>query len=151
MPHIRDYTERQNRALQRITEMLSATETRTRSNYEHLRKHDRRDFQGQVLICMTAKNGPPPSEEHPSTFPAWAYSISSGGIGFLSPEAISAKIIAIGLKRPDGTIRWMNGIIVRTRQIPGEEFSDYGVAFQRTAHTGTGTVTEQPAAGQVRS
>lgn len=145
MPQVRDYTERQNRALLRIVEMLAATEARTRSNYEHLRKHDRLEFQGQILIYMAAMNGPPPNEDHPSTFPAWAYSISSGGIGFLTPESISTKTISVGLKRPDGSIRWMNGIIVRVRQIPNEEFFDYGLAFQKTAPNGNASTKERAA------
>ncbi len=130
---IPQYTERENRSLKRILDKLSASENRTETQYKRVRKHDRKDFQGQILVCLVSPEGPPPSEDHPTTFPAWAYNLSQGGIGFVALVPIVDLVVSIGLKRPDGLIRWMPGRVVRNRPIPEEDFIDYGVAFQIAA------------------
>jgi hypothetical protein len=125
------YTERQNRSLNRIVEMLAAAETRAGTAYKRTRKHPRKEFQGRILVCLPTPGCPEPGEGHPTTFPAWAYNLSQGGVGFVAPMDILSPSIAIGLKQPDGSVRWMMGRIVRRRRILGENFIDYGVAFQR--------------------
>lgn len=126
-----DYTERQNRSLNRIVEMLSAAESRMEPAYKHSREHDRRDFHGRILVCLPTSESSEPSEHHPSTYPAWAYNLSQGGVGFVATVKISQRLVSIGLKRTDGTYRWISGRIVRSRPVPGEEFVDYGVSFRR--------------------
>lgn len=128
---ITEFTERQNRTLKRIVEMLNAAEARTESMYKRARKHDRKEFQGRIYIFVPTAVSAEPSEDCPTTLPAWAYNLSQGGVGFVAPNEIAQKSVAIGLKRPDGAIRWMTGRIVRSRPIPNEDFFDYGVAFQR--------------------
>lgn len=135
-PFIAQYTDRQNRSLKRIVESLTAAQTRTRSCYQHLRKYDRKDFQDQILVCLTTPSKPEPSETHASTFPAWAYSLSQGGVGFVALTPISQGTVSIGIRSVAGSIRWLTGRIVRTRPIPEEEFIDYGVAFQSQRVTG---------------
>lgn len=129
-PYIPQYTERQNRSLKRIAETLAAAHSRTKSCYQHLRATDRKDFQNQVLICLTSPSHPEPSPTHPSTFPAWAYNLSQGGIGFVALKEILQTHVSIGIRTPEGGLRWLTGRVVRVRPIPEEEFVDYGVAFQ---------------------
>ena len=125
------YTERQSRALLRIKEMMTASDLRAETQYKRIRRHDRKPFQGIVLICLPTLEVPEPSEDHPSTFQAWAYNISQGGVGFVLPTPIPAENVAVGLKFTGQQVRWMSGRIVRNRPIPEEEFIDYGVAFFR--------------------
>lgn len=127
--HIPQYSEKQNRDLQRVLGTISAAEQRTENHYKRLRKHARKEFQGVVLICLTSPSEPVPSEDHPGTFPAWAYSLSPGGVGFVAAVDFAAREVAVGLRLPDGSLRWMTGRVVRHRPCPGEEFCDYGVAF----------------------
>lgn len=129
-PYIPQYTERQNRSLKRIAESLTSAHSRTKSCYQHLRASDRKDFQNQILVCATSPSHPEPSPAHPTTFPAWAYNLSQGGIGFVTLNEIFQTNVSIGIRTPEGGIRWLNGRVVRVRPIPEEDFIDYGVAFQ---------------------
>lgn len=128
---VEQYSERQTRSLQRILERMSASEQRAEMLYKRRRQHDRCHFQGVVLICLPTPEAPEPSEDHPTTFRAWAYNISQGGVGFVSPEPILGEQLMIGLKLPHDKVRWMNGRLVRNRPIPDEDFIDYGVSFVR--------------------
>jgi len=122
------YTERQNRALRRIIDMISATENRAEPRYKHLRRHDRLDFQGVVLIRPSS--APREAGEDPTpALSAWAYNLSSGGIGFVVPQELEGEFVSIGLKRPGGEYRWMTGQVVRSKPIPQEDFFDYGAIF----------------------
>lgn len=128
---VEQYSDRQKRSFQRILERLTASEQRAEALYGRQRQHDRRPFQGMVLICFPTPEAPEASEDHPTTFGAWAYSISQGGLGFVSPEPMPSEELMVGLKLPNGVVRWMKGSVVRTRPIPEEGFTDYGVSFVR--------------------
>jgi hypothetical protein len=134
-PFVPQFTERQNRSLKRIVESLTAAQTRTKTCYQHLRSSDRKDFQDQILVCPTTSSHPEPSATHPATFPAWAYNLSQGGIGFVALPVIGQYTVSVGIRVSDGSVRWLTGRVVRARAIPEEDFIDYGVAFQslRTA------------------
>jgi hypothetical protein len=123
------YSDRQNRALPRIIEIMAAEESRAESRYKSRRRHHRRRFQGAVQVCQPTAAFPAPSGTHPTVFAAWAYNLSATGIGFVAPLPLADKSVAIGLRLPDGNVRWMPGRIVRSRQVPQEEFFDYGVEF----------------------
>jgi hypothetical protein len=114
--------------------------------YKHARQHDRKEFQGRIYVFLPTIASFEPSDDHASHLSAWAYNLSQGGVGFVAPHEISQKAVAIGMKRPDGAIRWMTGRVVRSRPIPGAEFFDYGVAFQRQRDAANG----EPAAGGVK-
>lgn len=129
-PYIPQYTERQNRSLKRIVESLTAAQSRTKACYERLRTSDRKEFQNQVLVCQTTPTDPEPSPTHPSTFPAWAYNLSQGGIGFVALPVIGQYSVSIGIRTHEGSVRWLTGCVVRARTIPEEDFIDYGVAFR---------------------
>jgi hypothetical protein len=128
---LEQYSERQTRSLHRILERMSASEQRAETLYKRRRQHDRRQFQGVVLIYVPTPEAPEPSEDHPATFRAWAYNVSQGGVGFVSPEPIPGEQLMVGLKLPNDKVRWMNGRLVRNRPIPDEDFIDYGVSFVR--------------------
>lgn len=127
------YSERQNRALQRIVELMVADENRAEARYRSHRRHDRLPFRGTVQVCQPTPAFPVPSEAHPTAVFVWAYNLSSGGIGFVAPKMLAEGTVVIGLKLPDGKMRWMPGRIVRVRRIPQEEFFDYGVVFEQAA------------------
>lgn len=129
---VEHYSERQRRSLQRIKEMLAAAAQRATTQYSRVRHHERKEFQGTVIVRLPAPVLPADADAEPVSFQAWSYDISQGGIAFISPDIIPQDSVTIGLKLPDGNIRWMPGRIVRSRPIPEEEFIDYGVAFQRS-------------------
>lgn len=127
------YSERQRRSLLRIKEMMSAAAVRTAKQYQRLRQHPRKELQGTVFVRLPAPNEAAAVNDEPATFQVWAYDVSQSGIAFVSPEIIPQDAVTIGLKLPDGRVRWMSGRIVRSRPIPEEDFIDYGVKFQRSA------------------
>lgn len=109
---------------------MAADEGRAEARYGVQRRHDRRPFQGPVQICQPTESFPAPSAAHPTMLTVWAYNLSSGGIGFVAPKTLAENAVAVGLKLPDGNVRWMAGRIVRVRRIPQEDFFDYGVVFE---------------------
>lgn len=83
-----------------------------------------------MQICQPTEAFPIPSATHPTAIFVWAYNLSSGGIGFVAPKTLAEGSVAVGLKIPDGNLRWMTGRIVRVRRIPQGDFFDYGVGFE---------------------
>ncbi len=130
---VEHYSDRQSRALQRIKEKMTASAHRAVTQYGRVRKHERKEFQGMVLVRLASTEPVETSPDDLPSFQAWAYDISQGGIAFVAPDIVPQELVEIGLKRPGGGVRWMPGRIVRSRPIPEEEFIDYGVAFRRTA------------------
>ena len=130
---VEHYSERQHRSLQRIKEKMTASAQRAETQYKRIRQHPRKKFQGVVSVRLPVLEKSERGIAQPAAFDVWAYDISQGGVGFVSPDIVPQEAVEIGLKRPDGFVRWMTGRIVRTRSIPEEEFIDYGVAFQRPA------------------
>jgi hypothetical protein len=127
---LEQYSDQERRALARIKELVASTEQRTEALFKSFRRHERKAFEGGVLICLPTAEAPDVGEDHPSTFQAWAYNVSQGGIGFVAPRRILDNHLAVGLRLPNGRVRWMRGRIVRMRPIPNEDFFDYGVAFE---------------------
>lgn len=130
---VQQYSDQQRRSLQRIKEKMAASAQRAATRYQRIRQHPRQEFQGVVFVRLPVQEPSDATPDDPAEFQVWAYDISQGGIAFVSPEVIPQESVVIGLKLPDGLVRWMPGRIVRTRPIPEEEFIDYGVAFQRSA------------------
>lgn len=132
MPYVSvgHYTERQVRSAQRILEQITRSNLRTQSYYARLRKSERRPYLGCISIFLPTPQQSDPPPAGPGTFTAWSYSLSQGGVGFITPNQIDDQVIVVGIHLPDGSTRWLRGNIVRKRQIPGEAFFDYGVAFQ---------------------
>jgi hypothetical protein len=132
MLSLEHYSERQRRAVERIVGTLSEADHRSEARYLRYRRHPRKQFSGPVLICL-ASELEEASEDHPTTFQAFSYNISQGGIGLLIPARIPAERVCVGLRLPNGELRWMDGRVTRVREIPEEEFLDCGIAFVRAA------------------
>lgn len=128
--NVADYSERQNRALQRILDQMDRCNTRTEQHYSRLRKFERRPYRGPVSVFLPSPEQLDPPLNGHGCFTAWSYSLSQGGMGFVTPNQVDDHTVVVGVHLPNGTIRWFRGDIVRRREIPGEEFFDYGVAFQ---------------------
>jgi hypothetical protein len=127
--NVADYSERQNRALQRILDQMDRCNTRTEQHYARLRRFERRPYRGPVTVFLPSPEQPDPPPSGRGCFTAWSYSLSQGGMGFVTPNEIDDPTVVVGVHLPDGAVRWFRGDVVRRREIPGEGFYDYGVAF----------------------
>ena len=95
------------------------------------------------LSLFLAEGGQMPPADGAGCSVGWSYSLSQGGIGFISQESFDSPALWVGVHLPDGTVRWLLGKIVRRRDIPDETYLDYGVAFS-TPETVT-DATQEPA------
>lgn len=118
-------------ALERVLESFEKLQTRSSHQYSHIRKSERRSLRTQISIFI-------PSESQ-SILPAsvdylpkgWCYSLSQGGLGFVSQVSELPPRVHIGWHLPNDEVRWLSGEIVRCRAIPEEAYWDYGFKFQR--------------------
>ncbi len=121
-------SEKDQRALERVLQGFDRSETRSESMYGRVRRHGRLHYRATISFML-----PPADQEFPQNLDAlpvgWAYSLSQGGIGFVSQHQVEADNLAIALHLPDDRVKWMVGRVVRCREIPSEKFIDYGVAF----------------------
>ncbi|QDT63185.1 PilZ domain-containing protein [Calycomorphotria hydatis] len=124
-----DYSEKQQRSAQRTLEMLDRMDSRMEEHYATIRKHHRREFRGQAILCL------PPTEDNPLPVKArvWTRSISESGLSFICPAHITDDKIIIGLDLPNGKVSWLHAEIRRRKEIPNEQFWEYGVAFRGRA------------------
>lgn len=132
--NVADYSERQRRALQRILDQMDRCNARTEQHYARLRRFVRSPYRGAVSIFLPAPDQYDPPLNGEGTFTVWSYSLSQGGMGFVSPNAFDDRSIVVGVHLPSGLTRWFRGEIVRRRQVPGEEFYDFGVQFDAARH-----------------
>lgn len=140
---VAEFSERQQRTLQRILDQMERTNARTEQHYSRVRKFERKPYRGTVMVFLpTPEQSEPPFNSH-GTFTACSYSLSQGGVGFITPNYLAEQTIVVGVQLPNGRIRWFRGDVVRRREIPGEEFYDYGVAF----HAAKTAVGESAMAG----
>lgn len=126
---IEQYSEKQTRAAHRAMEQIERCDARLGTHYKHARHHERRSLRAVVHVCIPTAENPIVSEQHPNAFRAWAYNISQGGVGLISPILL-ADNLSIGLALPDGRVIWRMGRVVRCKPIPEcDAFHDCGVAF----------------------
>ena len=126
---IADYSERQFRALRRILDQIDRCNARTEPCYGPRRQFERKPYRGAVTVFVPTPERPYPPPNGQDTFTAWSYSLSQGGMAFVSPSEFSERSVVVGIHLPSTQMRWCRGEIVRKRQILGEEFYDYGVQF----------------------
>ncbi len=103
--------------------------TRTETQYARSRQHERKPYRGPISLFVPQTEDAVPPADGAGCPMGWAYSLSQGGMGFISLEAFPGAELLVGIHLPNGTIRWMRGRTVRTREIPEEQFIDHGVAF----------------------
>lgn len=109
---------------------MCSDENRAEARFKSRRRTDRLQFQGPVQISLPSENNS--ADENAASITAWAYNLSPAGIGFVAPRQLRQQSVVIGLKLADGRLKRMLGRVVRMRQIPEEEFFDYGVVFEKT-------------------
>lgn len=126
------YTEKQNRAAQRVLDTLDRLESRTDTVYRDERRHERRQFRGTAEVRLPDRDGQI-DPLNPVTCRVWARCISQGGLSFIHPDRLKAQKCLVGIELPDGRQAWFQADIVRAREVPGEEFWEYGVAFRGRA------------------
>ena len=122
-------SERDQRALDRVLQGLDRTQARADSVYGRVRRHDRLNYRATISITLP----PPQGQDFPGNLDSlpigWAYSLSQGGVGFVSLQQIEAEMLSIALHLPNDRVKWMTGRVVRCREIPMERFFDYGISF----------------------
>lgn len=121
--------ERDLRALERILETLDKCEQRSEVQFARHRQHERKPYRAVVSLFEPSAACPFPLEGTENLPYGYAYSLSQGGMGFLTLESFWGPQIAVGLHLPNGTVKWKIGRVVRQRPVPNERFTDYGVAF----------------------
>jgi hypothetical protein len=122
--------DRTQRGLQRVLATLTKTLERTDNHYSRLRAFDRQTATLAIWVCQPTLDEPVLSENHSTARKCWSYSLSRSGIGFVSQSPLEANSVGIGLILPTG-INWKIASVVRRREIPGEEFWEFGAAFQK--------------------
>ncbi len=122
-PSVTQYTERQNKAVHRILESLEKREERLGEHYQAYRVHSRQNCHRVIEISVEALGG------EKVTFTVYMGDVSPSGMSFLFPYELPSPdiIIAIPLNEKDKTL--FRGEIVRMKEIPDEEFFEYGVKF----------------------
>jgi len=118
-------------ALERVLESFEKLQTRTSHQYSRVRKTERRSLRTQISIFVptAAQSIIPDSVDHLPK--GWCYSLSQGGLGFVSRVEVLPACVHIGWHLPNDEVRWLTGEIVRCRAIPEEEYWDYGFKFHR--------------------
>lgn len=118
------YTEKQNRAINRVLDTLDRIEQRTDSHFSDKRAHERKQFRGLVWISI-----PDGSQEFDQArTQVWSRSISQSGLSFIYPMRIYESQIQVGV--PVGAqVTWFRAEIVRQKEIQEEHFWEYGVRF----------------------
>jgi hypothetical protein len=128
------YNERQQRAVGRLLDLLERSTLRTDQHYSRVRRHERKTFRGVLSLFVPTPEITDPEQPEAEICTVWSYSLSQGGVGFIAPQQLAAEEVSIGIHLPAGRTRWLRGRVVRCREIPDEQFFDYGVAFH-AAHS----------------
>lgn len=121
--NIDEYSDRQNRAAQRILDALDRGETRLQEHYTQVRNHKRASCRKVINIRI-----PVPGSE-PLAFSVFMRDVSSSGAGFIYPGPIHADQVLIGIPIPGREDTWFQGTIARRKEFVQEGFWDYGVRF----------------------
>lgn len=122
---LEQYTDKQNRSINRVLDTLDRIEQRTNVHYSEKRSHERKDFRGLVWIST-----PEGTEEGEfSTTKVWSRSISQSGLSFIYPQRIYETQIRVGVPVSNEQITWFRAEIVRHKEVMDEEFWEYGVRF----------------------
>ncbi len=122
-PCVNQYTDRQNKAVQRILDSLEKSEERLGEHYKASRAHSRQRCHSVVEIIAETLEG------EKITFNAYMRDVSPSGMSFVFPNELPSPdvIIAIPLGNSEKTV--FRGEIVRMKEFPGEDFIEYGVKF----------------------
>tara|TARA_R110002095_G_scaffold204153_2_gene186689 strand:+ start:6021 stop:6428 length:408 start_codon:yes stop_codon:yes gene_type:complete len=121
------YTEKQNRAISRVLDLLDRVEKRTNAHFSEKRSHERKDFRGIVWISMPDENAG--DENQAEAIKVWSRSISQSGLSFIYPLPIRQSTILVGVPVQGNQVTWFRSEIVRRKEVQEEQFWEYGVRF----------------------
>ncbi|MFH1301622.1 MAG: PilZ domain-containing protein [Planctomycetota bacterium] len=124
---LEQYTEKQNRAISRVLDLLDRIEKRTNVHYSEKRSHERKDFRGIVWISIPDKNSAEDAEV--DTIKVWSRSISQSGLSFIYPLPIRQTTIHVGVPVQGNQVTWFRSEVVRRKEVQEEHFWEYGVRF----------------------
>jgi hypothetical protein len=96
-------------------------------HYSKQRKHLRRDFRGLATLYVPSSLNPDLDSVPTNSCTVWARSLSESGLSFIYPGRMPSKQVVIGLDLSNGSQTLFRASIVRTRQVPGTDFWEYGV------------------------
>ena len=131
---VESYSDKQHRAAQRFLDSLDHLDQRTDSHYATVRRSTRRKYRGQVLVLVPSAADSPDDANPVEPFRVFARSISETGISFISPFAIHAQRIYVGIELPQEGVLWFDSEVMRSREYKMEGFWEYGIAFRERAH-----------------
>lgn len=123
------YDARLTRAAERVLDTLDRLDEHFEQHFASERRSARHRFRTLVTVRVSNQSKASAGDDSEETFRAWARSISGDGLSFIHPERIKAKKILVGVDMPDGKTAWMHSEVMRTKQVEGEVFFEYGVRF----------------------
>lgn len=122
-------TEHERMTLDRVLDKLEKLQVRADKQFGRQRQHTRKVLRNELSIFIpTLSNSilPECADDLPK---GWCYSLSQGGMGFVTPYRNLPEGVSIGWHLPNNQVKWIKGQIVRSRQVPEEDFWEYGFQF----------------------
>ncbi len=122
---LEQYSEKQNRAINRVLDTLDRLDARTSAHYSEKRAHERKAFRG--LVWLSIPDGT--QEFDQAMTKVWSRSISQSGLSFIYPMRIYETQIRVGVPVGADQVTWFRAEIVRQKEVEEEHFWEYGVRF----------------------
>ncbi len=119
-----NYSEKQQRMVQRVLNLLARNDQRFSEHYNPVRKHQRQHCHNLLTIRV-----PGGMAEEAVEFSVYMRDISPRGTSFVYPGMLDLTEILIGIPIPGRDMTWFQGKVVRCKQIMEEDFWEYGVKF----------------------
>jgi hypothetical protein len=133
---VESYSQTQNRAAQRALDTIDRVSDRTEDLHIQFRGHKRHKVRKVITLYIVGSCETDSAEAPAQVFQAWAGNLSAGGLSFIYPGWISKRHLSVGIPVRDERLSWFRAEIVREREIPGELFWEFGVAFRERLRTG---------------
>ena len=120
------YSPKQQKCAERVLDSLDHLLERLDKHYKSQRSHERKQLRSVAVVKIPIPDAA--GEVH--EIKVYTHNISAGGMCFIYPDLIAAEKVFVGLITSQAGVNlWFNSKIVRTKEIQGEGFWEYGVAF----------------------
>lgn len=120
--------ERENKAANRVLDILDRWDERMRNHQTQKRQHPRRKFRAQVTIYIPESTGIAGESAEATSFSVWTRDLSQAGMCFIYRGTIKARKIVVCLNPDAGGTLWFQAEIVRQRLVHND-FWEYGARF----------------------